>query len=99
MTTFKPEISIEYRAQMRAVAETLDEFLNGKNTPKHKRQTGFCVLMFPFGDPTGNPHRDRINYISNANRQDMIIAMKELISRFEGRHIEEQPGHIPGVKQ
>jgi hypothetical protein len=78
MTTHGP-VSDQYKKQMHAIAHTLDEFLNGTEGEK---LTGFCVLMFPFGD--GNPSRDRINYISNANRQDMLIALKELVARFEG---------------
>jgi hypothetical protein len=80
VTTHGP-ISEEYKKQMEAIAKTLDEFLNG-GLKGEKRRTGFCVLMFPFG--TNEPDRDRINYISNANRKDMITALKELVARFEG---------------
>lgn len=77
-----------YKAQMTALARVIDEFLNGDVT-KSERKTGFCILMFPFGDR----EESRINYISNAERKDMLTAMKELIARFEGRHPEEQPGY------
>lgn len=40
---------------------------------------GFCLLVFPFGGKKD----DRINYISNASRNDMLIALKEFISANE----------------
>lgn len=40
---------------------------------------GVMVLMFEFG--IGG----RMNYMSNAQRKDMIVALKELIATFEGR--------------
>lgn len=44
---------------------------------------GFCLFVFEFG------HGGRINYISNANREDMIATLKEFIAKAEGRHYEE----------
>lgn len=38
---------------------------------------GFALLVFEFGD------KGRMNYISNTRRQEMLIAMKEFISRNE----------------
>ena len=52
----------------------------GKVLGKALSPFGFALLVFPFGgDPEG-----RINYISNSNREDMVCAMKEFISKFEG---------------
>lgn len=51
---------------------------------------GFTILLFPFGDI--HPSDPRINYISNAEREDMITAMKEFIARSEGRYHEPKPG-------
>ena len=80
MSTFRPTVDPEYAARMKAVARTVDEFFNGdKKGPA--RTVGFCLLVFPFGGDPGQ----RVNYMSNANRQDMIVAMKELIANFEGR--------------
>lgn len=39
---------------------------------------GFTLLVFEFGDETMMS-----NYISNANRQDMIKALKEMINVLE----------------
>ena len=55
------------------LAETLDEVLEeylGK-------RMGFAVLIFEFGAP------GVANYISNAERKDMIEALKETVERFE----------------
>ena len=82
MSTHGP-IDPEYTATMRALAKAIDDILNGKERPK---TIGFALLMFPFGEgPKG-----RINYIGNADRGDMLAALKELIERWEGRHPEEQ---------
>ena len=44
---------------------------------------GFSLLVFPFAqNDKGN---GRMNYISNANREDMLAAMKEFIANAEGR--------------
>ena len=45
---------------------------------------GFALLFFPFGAKAG-----RMNYISNAQRNDMLAALKELTARFEGRFNDE----------
>ena len=42
---------------------------------------GFTLLVFKFGQ--GDDHI--VNYISNANREDMLATMKEFIARAEGR--------------
>lgn len=86
------EIQEHHRQEMHALLEAIDHLLNGDAKPK---KVGFAILMFDFAGPTS----DRINYISNSNRQDMICAMKELVARFEGRHPEEtQSGHPKEVQ-
>jgi hypothetical protein len=69
-----------YREQIRVIAEVIDEFLNGPNKGE-ARENGFIVMMFPFG----GPNKGRCNYISNAERKDVIIMLKEQIARFEGQ--------------
>lgn len=70
-------IAAQYRAQMQAIAEALDEILNGKG---QKRKTGFVLLVFPFHD-----HGGRCNYISNgADRKDIVSLLREQAARFEG---------------
>ena len=43
----------------------------------HLRGWGFALLVFPFGDPGIS------NYISNAQRGDMITALREAADRLE----------------
>lgn len=73
-------IQAEYRAQMEAVVRGLDEVFNG-DLRGDDRQTGFVLLVFPFGSTDG-----RCNFISNgAAREDIVCLFKEMIARFEGQ--------------
>ena len=73
-------IEDRYRGMMKAVGAGLDKIFNGEATGR-ARQTGFILLVFPFGE-----HEGRCNYISNgADRQDVVALMKEQIARFEGQ--------------
>jgi hypothetical protein len=78
MSTHGP-IQQKYKDQLRAIAKTLDEFLNGPDPAP--RKLGFAVLMFEIGD---NSDKAKVNYISNCQREDMLVAMKEFIARAEG---------------
>lgn len=62
---------------MQSVAKGLDKICN----PEGERKLGFVLLVFPFGGPEGA----RCNYVSNAERKDIITALKEIVARFEGR--------------
>lgn len=63
---------------MQSMASALDEVLNEKGK---KKKNGFVLLVFPFDGPEGQ----RTNYVSNGQRQDIIVALKEIIARFEGQ--------------
>jgi hypothetical protein len=68
-----------YSQQMRTVALALDRVFNG-NKRGDERDTGFVLLVFPFGSENG-----RCNYISNgADRGDVMKLLKEQIQHFEG---------------
>ena len=68
----------QYRKQMLAVTNVIDEYFNG--TDKNNRKVGFILMVFPFDD-----HEGRCNYMSNgADRRDVVTLMKEQIRRFEG---------------
>ena len=41
---------------------------------------GFCLLLFPFNE---NSKDNRMQYISNANRDDIAKAMKEWIDKVD----------------
>lgn len=74
-------IQAEYREKMNAVAQALDTMFNGAAKGK-ERETGFVLLVFPFGNADGQ----RCNFISNgADRRDIVTLMKEMIARFEGQ--------------
>jgi hypothetical protein len=32
-----------------------------------------------------NREGDRVNYVSNGDRADMVVALKEVVARFEGQ--------------
>jgi hypothetical protein len=64
------------RLKMNAIANVIGDAL--------PQEYGFTLLVFPIGKHPGN-----MNYISSAERSDMLTAMKELIANFEGR------GHKP----
>jgi len=79
-------IDIAYRAQMNSLAASLDKAFNGDKRGTD-RSTGFVLLMFPFDTVEGA----RTNYISNADRKDIVVALKEIVARFEGQ--PEIKGH------
>jgi len=70
-------IELKHRDMMNELAKKLDGFFNGPDIPKH---TGFVLMVFPFED-----HGGRCNYISNANRGDVVTMLKEQLKRFEGQ--------------
>jgi len=74
-------ITPAYRKKMQKLARAVDLYLNGYKTG-NARDTGFVLLVFPFGDAEGN----RCNFISNgADRKDIVVLFKEMIARFEGQ--------------
>lgn len=62
---------------LQSMASAIDDVLNEKCGPK---KNGFVLLVFPFDGPEGQ----RTNYVSNSQRQDIIVALKEIVIRFEG---------------
>lgn len=68
-------IEPEYAATMNRIARLLDKAFNGGG----KRDTGFVLLVFPYGSKDG-----RCNYISNgADRDDIVTLFTEQIKRFK----------------
>ena len=72
-------IEPEYIEKMNALAHVLDTLFNGE-LKGPDRKTGFCLMVFSFGDGPG-----RANYISNAKRDDVVTLLKEQLARFEGQ--------------
>lgn len=71
-------IKEHYFEQMNALAHFLDDHLNGEVKPPATRTTGFVLLVFSFGE------KRRMNYISNANRKDIVTALREQLNYFAG---------------
>ncbi|WP_262027598.1 hypothetical protein [Microvirga sp. Mcv34] len=65
-------------AFMRALADGIDEAMNGTEGPK---RLGFALLVYPFG----KPDKTQINYVGNGKRGEVLVALKELVARWEGR--------------
>lgn len=66
---------------MNEIAAIIDTAIN---EPGVQERFGFALLVFRLGDHSSE--EDRMNYISNARREDMLAAMKEFIARAEGRY-------------
>lgn len=76
----------EHEKLMQASGMMVDEIFNGhlpEDTPMEDK-FGWVVLKFNFL----NKGDQQMHYISNANRLDMIRALKELIGNLENDHIE-----------
>jgi len=71
-------IDPELHKLMNALAHGIHELLNGK--PPTTNTNGFILMIFPFED-----HEGRCNYISNAQREDVVTMLKEQVARFEGQ--------------
>ncbi len=44
---------------------------------------GFTLLIYDYGEKTGEAGKDALFYISSADRADMILTMKEFIKKQE----------------
>lgn len=74
-------IQAQYREMLNGLASGIDDVLNGETRPK---KIGFALFMFEFGHVEAN----RVNYISNADRTEMLTAVREWLARAEGRVVE-----------
>ena len=91
MSTHGP-IESAHRARMNALAKVIDDALNGSEKPK---KIVFTLLIAEVGKIDDG----RVNYISNGHREDMVVMLKELLARFEGRHPEETAAGGPKARQ
>lgn len=70
-------MSIKVGAQeMRELAQKVSSILHEQKGRK-KGEIGFAILTFDLNA------KGMVNYISNGERKDMIVALKEFISRQE----------------
>ena len=68
---------------MNRLAHGLDQALNGDCKPD-ERKVGFFLTVFNFNQEGG-----RFNYISNADKLDVRVMLKDVLARIEGRLEEE----------
>jgi hypothetical protein len=73
-------IADDVRDLMNALARILDQSLNGPVKHYTEKKNGFVLMVFPF-----DGHEGRCNYISNANRDEVVVMMKHQVARFEGQ--------------
>ena len=78
-------IEPEYNDMMNALAQGIDEILNGPKKEGVAKENGFVLMMFKMGE------EGRCNYISNARREDITVLLREQLARFEG--MPEARGH------
>lgn len=72
-------IEKKHRDQMTAIMQALTEVFPGY---------GVALMVFDMGKPDEPRKSGRLNYICNADRDSMIIALKEFIARHEGRVVD-----------
>jgi hypothetical protein len=65
---------------MNGLARGIDTIFNGEDAPVGEKKIGWLLMSFPLESFDG-----RCNYISNANREDIVTLMKHQIARFEGQ--------------
>jgi hypothetical protein len=78
---------------MRGVAKGLDDVFNPGWNRGRKRTVGFALLTYNFGEHLEGT--GLINYIGNGSRDDVLIALKELVARWEGRRPAAATGGKP----
>jgi hypothetical protein len=71
-------IDPKFIEQMNGLARVLDEAFNGPGYAVH-RKVGFFLTCFPFEAP------GRFNYISNADKLDVLAMLKDVTARIEAR--------------
>lgn len=68
---------------MQGVASALDDCLNeGAKRPEDKK-VAFLLLLANFSELGGG----RVNYVSNANREDALVILKGLVDRWENGEV------------
>ena len=77
-------IEEQFNKMMIDLARFLDRAFNGELRGKN-RHTGFLLMVFPFSDDGETTGGHRANYISNADRKDVVTLLKEQVAHFEGQ--------------
>ncbi len=79
MTT-DPDLEEQHKRTMAELGILLDTALN----PDGAARFCFCLLITEFDVGTEENPDARMSYISNATREDMLLALKEFIARTDG---------------
>lgn len=76
-------------AQARSLGRTLDDTINPPNpaTGKRERKKGFALLIFSFDGP-------ELTWLSNAEREDMIRLLDEILLKMKAGRMDDFPGGI-----
>lgn len=69
------------RQRMHALARTLDDLFN-PGLHGEQRTTGFALLVFPLDT---DDFTQQVNYVCNAQREDMVKAMRAWIEEAQAR--------------
>jgi hypothetical protein len=72
-------IQADLHGLMNGLAAGIDTIFNGEDRTQESK-IGWVLMSFPFAG-----HDGRCNYISNANREDIVVLMKHQVARFEGQ--------------
>jgi len=78
-------IQPELRELMNAVAGGLDEVFNGKDCAPADKKVGFFLVAFGFEKEGERIPGSRFNYISNADKLDVRVLLKDVLARLEAR--------------
>lgn len=70
--------------RMQRLAAAIDAALNGAPPTGNN---GFALLVFPLDITEGDT---RVNYVGNSQRESMLVALKELVARWEGRAPQQE---------
>lgn len=85
------ESALEFREFLKALAITLDEYLNDIDmdappSADDERQFGFAVLVFPF-----DAAAHRVSFVSNAEPASLVQVLNDHIKHLE-KHMAREGG-------
>jgi hypothetical protein len=86
LTAMPGPIQEKHRAMMQALAEVLDETLNGKggaSAQSSGERVGFFLAVYDMEHE--GPAPGRFNYISNSNKTDVRAMLREIEARLSAR--------------
>lgn len=78
---FKTPKQVEIENTCADMGRLVNQIIRNKVEPILGRKIGFTILMFDFGGTA--PDQEYMTYMSNADRDGMIEAMKEFIEKSE----------------